>query len=172
MRSVFSGAPELPSLIRIICCLSISGAPDTRVTKEFWIFAESTMLNNLQLIAQENRCQLLNSPETDPLQYITNHPGIDRLSKRYRVDGSYPGTQLAYCRLTRRIQPSIFLLRNKVQAHLKSTLLLRLMVSDWTPHSHSVHRQILTSRHSLLTYDLTPGTPLNRVYYPLCITLE
>jgi len=68
---VFSGAPEPPSLIPIISCLSISGAPDTRVTKEFGIFSESTRLNHLQLIAQENRCQLLNSPETDPVWYIS-----------------------------------------------------------------------------------------------------
>jgi len=83
---VFSGAPELPSLIPIPCCLSISGTPDTRVTKEFEIFTEPSMLNNLQSIVQENRSQLLDPPETDPVQYTLNHPGIDRQSKRYRVD--------------------------------------------------------------------------------------
>jgi len=77
MRSVFSGAPELPRLISIPCCMSISGAPDTRVTKEFEIFTQSSMLNNLQSIAQGNRSQRLDSPETDPVQYISNHPGID-----------------------------------------------------------------------------------------------
>ena len=59
------------------------------------------MLNHCQSIAQENRSQLLDSPETDPVQYIANHPWIDRLSKRYRVDASYPETRLAYSRLTR-----------------------------------------------------------------------
>ena len=49
--------------------------------KEFGIFTESSMLNNLQSISQENGSQLLDSPETDPVQYISNHPGIDRLSK-------------------------------------------------------------------------------------------
>jgi hypothetical protein len=88
MRCVFSGAPELPSLIPIPSCLSTSGAPETRVMKEFGIFTESSMLNTLQSIAQEIRSQLLDSPETDPVQYISNHPGIDRLSKRYRVDVS------------------------------------------------------------------------------------
>jgi len=97
---VFSGAPEHPSLIQIPCCGSISGAPDTRVTKEFAIFTKSSMLNNLQLIAQENRFQLLDSPETDPVQYISHHSGIDRLSKRYGVDVSYSETRLMYCRLT------------------------------------------------------------------------
>ena len=86
ISSVFSGAPELPSLIPIICCLSMSGAQDTRVMKEFEIFNESTMLNHWQWIAQENCCQLFDSPETDPAQCISKHPGIDRLSKQYRVD--------------------------------------------------------------------------------------
>jgi len=80
---VFSGAPEPPSLIPIPCYLSISGTPDTRVPKEFEIFTESSMLNNSQSIAQKNRSQLLDSPETDPVQYISNHPGINRLSKQY-----------------------------------------------------------------------------------------
>jgi hypothetical protein len=83
---VFSGAPELPSLIPIPCCLSISGALDTRVTKELEIFTISSMLNNLQSIAQENRSELLDPPEKDPVQYISNHAGTDRQSKRYRVD--------------------------------------------------------------------------------------
>jgi len=170
-RSVFAGAPELPSLIPILCCLPISGAPDTRVTKEFRIFTNSSMLNNLQSIAQENCSHLLDSPETDSVQYITTHPGIDRLSKRYRVDLSYPETRLTYSRLTRRIQMSISSLRNEVQAHLKSTLLSRLMVSDLTPQAYSIHRPILTCSHSLLTCYPTPGMPLNCVS-PLHIALE
>jgi len=87
---------------------------------------------------------------------ISNHPGIERQSKRYRVDVSYPETWLAYSRLTRIVQPSISSLRNEVQAHLKSTILSSLMVSDLTPHAYSIHRPILTSRHSLLSYALTP----------------
>ena len=170
-RSVFSGAPELPSLIPIPCCSSISDALDSRVTKEFGIFTESSMLNNSQSIAQGNRSQLLDFPETDPVQYISNHRGIDRLSKRYWVNVSYLETRLAYSSLTPRIQPSISSLRNEVQAHLKSTLLSRLMASDLTPHAYSIHRPILTSSHSLLTFDPTTGTPLNREY-PLCIALE
>jgi hypothetical protein len=83
---------------------------------------------------------------------ISNHPGIERQSKRYRVDVSYPETRLAYSRLTRIVQPSISSLRNEVQAHLKSTILSSLMVSDLTPHAYSIHRPILTSRHSLLSY--------------------
>jgi len=135
------------------------------------------MLDNLQSIAQETRCQLLDPPETDPVQYISNHPWIERLFKRYRVDVSHPETQLVYFRLTRRIQPSISSLRNEVQEHLKSTLLSRLMVSDLTLATYSIHRPILTSRYSWFMYDPTPrydptaGTPLNHVY-PLRITLE
>ena len=124
------------------------------------------MLNNDQSIAQENCSQLLYSPETDLVQYISYDPGIDRLSKRYRVDVSYPEIQLAYSRLTQRILPSISGLRNDVQAHLKSTLLSRLMASDLTAPVYSIYRPILTSSHSLLTYDPTPGTPLNREYPP------
>jgi len=144
---------------------------------EFKIFTESSMLNNLQSIAQENRCQLLDPPETDPVQYISNHPWIQRRSKRYRVDVMYRKTWLAYLRLTRRIQSSISLLSNKVQVHLTSTLLSRLMVSDLTPYAYSIHWLILTSHYSLLTYyptpgyGPTPGMPLNHKY-PLRITLE
>jgi len=54
---------------------------------------------------------------------ISNHPGIERLSKRYAVDVSYPESRLAYSRLTRSIQPSISSLRNEVQADLKDTML-------------------------------------------------
>jgi hypothetical protein len=168
---VFSGAPELPSLFPISCCLSISGAPDTRVPKEFEIFTESSMLSNLQSIAQENRSQLLDPPETDPVEDISSHPGIDRQSKRYQVDVSYPETRLAYSMLTGSLQPSISSLRKEVQEQLKFTLLSRLMVSDLTPHAYSIHWPILTSSHTLFTYDPTPGTPLNSVY-PLRIALE
>jgi len=61
------------------------------------------MLNNLQSIAHEYRYQHLDSPETDTSQYISNHPGIERLSKRFRVDVSYPRTWLAYSKPTGRI---------------------------------------------------------------------
>ena len=101
MRSVFSGTPEPPRLIPILCYLSISGAPDTRVTRDFRMITESSMLNNLLWVAQENRSKLLDSPETDPVQYVANHPWIERLSMRSRVDASYPETRLAYSRLTR-----------------------------------------------------------------------
>jgi len=102
------------------------------------------MMNILQSIAQENRCQLLNSPETDPVQYISNHPGIERLSKQYGVDVSYPEIQLTYSRLTQKIQPIISSLRNEVQAHLRSTLLSSVMVLDLTLHAYSIQRLILT----------------------------
>jgi hypothetical protein len=83
---MFSGAPEPPCVIQIIGNLSISGAPDTRIAKEFGIFSESTLLNNLQSVAKENRYQLLDISETDPAQHISNHPGIERLSMPDRVD--------------------------------------------------------------------------------------
>jgi len=139
--------------------------------KDFGIFTESSMLNNFLSIAQENGCQLLDPPDTDPVQYISNHPGIERRSKGYRVDISYLETRLVYFRLTRRIQPSISSLRNEVHAHLKSTLLSRLIVSDLTPHADAIHQPILTSCYSFLAYDPTPGTPLNRVCR-LRITLQ
>jgi len=129
------------------------------------------MLNNVQSIALEYRHQHLDSPETDPSQYISKHPAIERLSKRYRVDVSYPKTRLTYSRLTGIIQPSISSLRNEVQAHLRSTLLSSMMVSDLTPHASSLQRLISTCRHPWFTYDPTPGTPVNREY-PLCISFE
>jgi hypothetical protein len=45
------------------------------------------------------------------------------------------------------------------------------MVLDLIPHTNSIHWPILTNSHSLLTYDPTLGTPLNRVY-ALWIALE
>jgi len=168
---MFSGTPEPPCVIQIIGNLSISGAPDTSIAKEFGIFSESTLLNNLQWIAKENRYQLLDFPETDPAQHISNHPGIERLSMPERVDELYPETWLAYSRLPRRKQLSISSLSNEIQAHLRSTLLSRLMVSDLTPHAYSILRPILTSCDQLLTYDPTPGTPPNCAY-PLRISLE
>jgi hypothetical protein len=96
---MFSAAPECPGVIEIIGNMSISGAPDTRIAKEFGIFSESTLLNNLQSIAKENRCQLLDISETDPAQHISIHPGIEPLSMPDRVDVSYPETRLAYSRL-------------------------------------------------------------------------
>jgi hypothetical protein len=94
-------------VIQIICFLNIAGAPDISIANEFEIFTESKMLNNLQSIAHENRYQHLDSPEVHPSWYVSNHPGIDRLSKRYRVDVSYSKTQLVYSGLTRRIPLSI-----------------------------------------------------------------
>jgi len=166
-----SGVPEPPCVIQIICFLSIAGAPDTRIAKEFGIFTESIMLNNLQSIAHENHYQHLDSPETEPSQYISNHPGMERLCKRYRVDVSYPKTRLAYSRLTRWIPPSIFSLSNEIQAHLRSTFLSSVMVTDLTLHAYSIQRLISTCRHSLFKYNPTSGTPLNREY-PLCTTFE
>jgi len=52
------------------------------------------MLNNLLSIAKENHYQLRDYPETDPAQYISNHPRIERLSQQYRVDVSYPDTRI------------------------------------------------------------------------------
>jgi len=51
-RFVFSGTPEPPSLFPIICCMSISGTPDTRVTKFLGISSESTMVNNSESISE------------------------------------------------------------------------------------------------------------------------
>jgi len=129
------------------------------------------MLNNLQSIAHEYCYQHLDSPETDPSQYISNHPWIEWLSKWYQVDMSYHRTRLTYSRLTGRIQPSISSHRNEVLAHQRSTLLSSVKVSDLTPHAYSIHRPLSTCQHSLFTYDPTPGTPLNREYL-LCIIFE
>jgi len=129
------------------------------------------MLNILQSIAHEYHYQLLDSPETDSAQYISNHPGIERLSEWYRVDVSYPETQLTYSRLTWRIQLSISSLMNDVLVHLRSTLMLSLMVSDLTLHTDAIERSISTSRHSLLPDIPTLGRPLNRVY-ALRITVD
>jgi len=87
---------------------------------------------------------------------ISNHRGIENLSKRYQVDVSYPEIRLAYSRLTRSIQLSISSLRNEVQEHLNGTMLSSLMVSNLTPHACSIQRPNLTSRHSLLSYAPTP----------------
>jgi hypothetical protein len=156
MRSVYSGVPEPPNLIQIIWCVSIWGGPDTTVTKEFGIFNELTILNCFQSIAQETRCQFFHSPETDPAPNISNYPGIDRLSKQYRVDVSYSEIRLTYCRLTWRIELSISSLQNELQAHPNGTMLLKLMVSDLTLHAYSIQRPILTSSHSLFSYAPTP----------------
>jgi len=166
-----SGAHEPPCVIQIMCFLSIPGAPDTRIAKEFGIFTESLMLNNLQSIAHENHYQHLDSPETEPSQYISNHPGIERPSERYRVDVSYPTIRPANSSLTRRLPLSISSLSNEIKANVRSTFLLSVMVSDLTPHAYSIERLISTCRHLLFTYDLTPGMPLN-CEYPLCISFE
>jgi hypothetical protein len=96
----FAGASQPPCVTQIIYYLSRSEAPDTRIGKEFGIFTESTMLNNLQSIAKENRNQHLDFPETDQAQYISNHIGIEKLSNQYPVDASYPETRLAYSRVS------------------------------------------------------------------------
>jgi hypothetical protein len=80
--------------------MSITGAPDSRIGKEFGIFSESTHVNNSHSIARENRYQLLDFPEADPVPYISNHSVIERLSKQYPVDVLYPETRLAYSRVT------------------------------------------------------------------------
>jgi hypothetical protein len=156
-----SRAPGPPCVIQIICFLSIAGALDTTIVKEFVIFTESIMLNNLQSIAHENCYQHLYSPETEPSLYISNHPGIERLSMWYWVDPSYSKTRLVDSSLTRGIPLSISSFSNEIQAHLRSTLLASVMVWDMTLHSYSNQRQISTCRHLLFTYDPTPGTHLN-----------
>jgi len=165
------GASEPPSVIQNICFLTIEDALDTRIANKFGIFTESIMLSNLQSIAHENRYQHLNSPETDPSQYISNHPGIESLSKRYRIDVLYSKIQLTYCRVARRIPPSISSLSNYFQAHLRTTLLSSMMVSDLTPNTYSNQQLSSTCRQSLFIYNPTPGMPLHRKY-PLCITFE
>jgi hypothetical protein len=135
------------------------------------------MLNNWQSIAQKNRSELLDSPETYSVHYNYNHMWIESVSKQYRVYVLYPKIRLTYSRHTRSIQMTVSSLRHEVQAHLKSTLLSRLTVADLTPHPDSIHWPVLSSRYSLLTsdptpgYGPTPGKPLNCVY-PLRITLE
>ena len=133
----FSSAPDPLSVIPIISYLPIAGAPGTGIAKQFRIFTESTMLKTLQSITQENRDQLLDSPEADPTQYISNHPEMGRLSRQYRVDVSYPKTWLVYSSDAWRIRPSISSLWNEVQAHLRSSLLLSLIVSYLTLHACS-----------------------------------
>jgi len=145
-RFVFSAVPELQRVIPIITCESISGPPDTRVTKGLRIFSESTMLNNSQWIAQENRCQLLDCPVSEPVLYLPNQPGVERHSKPWTVHVSYSKTQLTYSRLTWGIQLSVSSLRNEVQAHLRSTLLSSVMVSNLTPHADSTQRLISTTQ--------------------------
>jgi len=129
------------------------------------------MLKNVQSIAQENHYQFVDSPETDPAQYISDDPGMELLSKQYRVDVSYLKTCLVHSRLTQRIHPRISSLRNQVQVHLRSTLMLSVMVSGLTPHACSIERPISTCCNSLLPDDPASRMPLNCVY-PLCITLD
>jgi hypothetical protein len=83
----------------------------------------------------------------------------------------YSKRWLAYCRHIRRILSYISPLTNKVPAHLRSTLMLRVMVSDLTQYTYSIQRLLSISRYSLFTYDPTAGAPLIRVYL-LCITYE
>ena len=166
-----SDAPEPLFVIQRICFLSIADTTDTQIGQQFGILTDSIMVNCLQSIARENRYQHLESPETDPSQYISNHPGIERLSTRYRVDVFYPKTWHLYSRLNCRISPIISLLSNEIQAHLRSSLLSSVMVSDLTRHTYSIQWLILTCRHPLFTYDSTPDMPLNHEY-PLYITFE
>jgi hypothetical protein len=167
----FSGMTEPWCLIHIISYWTISGTPDTTIAQEFGIFSDSKMLNNLQRNAKENRNQLLDLSGTDWARYISNHRGIENLSKWYPVDISYPETWLAYFRHTWRLQLSISSLQNEIQAHLRSTLPSRLMVSDLSPHAYSFQHPILRSRHLSLTDNPTPDISLNRAY-PLRITLQ
>jgi len=146
-----SGAPEPPRPFVIIPLVSIWGAPDTTVTKDFTIFNESTILEDVHSIAQQNCCQSLDSAGTDLAQNISNHPEIESLSKQYRVDVSYSETRLVYSNLMGRHQPGISSLRHAVQAFLKGTILSRLMVTDLTLDAYSIQRPIFTHHHSLLT---------------------
>jgi hypothetical protein len=68
-------------VIQITGYLSISGTLQTRIATEFRIFTKSTMLNSFQSIAKDNHYQLLRIPEIDPAQYVSNHPGIERMSE-------------------------------------------------------------------------------------------
>ena len=112
---------------------------------EFGIFTKSTMLNNSQSIAQNNSYQLFDSPVTDPAQNISIHPGIERLSQRYRVDVSWPKTSLMYFRIISGIQLTIPSLRNEVQAHPRSTCLSSLTASGLTPHAYFIESPISIS---------------------------
>jgi hypothetical protein len=140
------------------------------MVKEFGILSELSMMNISQWIAKENQYQPCDFPETDPAQYFSNHLGIERLSKPYPVDESYPETRLVFSSLSRVFKQSISSHRNNLQAHLRSTLLSRVFVSDLTLHANSVQHPNWTSRHSLLTSNPTLGKPLNSAY-PLCISL-
>jgi len=167
----FAGVPRPLRVNQTIRFLSIWGALDPRIAKQFGIFTESSILNNLQWIPQGNRYQHLDSTETDPALYICNYPGIERLFKRNQVGVSYPKIHLVYSWLTRSIQLSIVSISNEVQVHLRSTLLTSLMISHLTPHVYSIQRLVSTGRHSLFTYYPTSGKPLNCIY-PLHITFE
>ena len=136
---VFSGAYEPPSLIPIISCSSISGAPDTRVTnQQDWIILSRCTRESLS--TSQLFC------DWSSIVSLSNDPGIETLSKRYPLNVSYPKTWLAYSRLTRRIQPCISSLRNEVQSHLRSTLLSSVTVSDLTPHTYSIQWLISTTQ--------------------------
>jgi len=87
---------------------------------------------------------------------------MERLSKQYRVNVSYPKTRLAYFRLSQRILPSNSLLSHEIQAHLRSALLSSVMVSDLTLHAYSIQWLISTCRYSLFTPNPTSGKPLKR----------
>jgi len=105
-----------------------------------------------------------------------NEPNQTKARAEHLTPSGLPGpvpntSQLTYSTRTRRIQPRISSLSNDIQEHPRSSLLSRLMVSDLTTHADSIQGQLMTSCNSLLTYDTTPGTPLNWAY-PLRITLD
>lgn len=95
----FSAASEPPIVIQLIWVFSISGTPDTRITKLFGIFTTSTMLNNVLSIAQEHCYQHLDSPAADSALYISDLQGIQTLSKQCQVDVLKPNRHLADSRL-------------------------------------------------------------------------
>jgi len=136
----FSGEPDPPSVNPIIGYLNISETSDYRDLMQFRIFTESTMLNYLPPIAQENSDQLLSCHDTEPPSFNSHNPGIEWRYRWYRVSVSDPESPLKYATLTGRIQPSILSLFNQVQAHLLSTLLLSLMFPNLTLHAYSIQK--------------------------------
>jgi hypothetical protein len=93
-------------------------------------------INHINRFSVNCRSESLSTSRPRQIQLrISNHPGIERLSKRYRGDVLDPDTRLTYSRLTQQVQPIISSLTNDVQAHLQGTMLSSLMVSDLTPHA-------------------------------------
>jgi len=120
------------------------------------------MLNHLQSIVKENHYQLLDIPGTDPAQYITNHPGTAKASKWYRVDISCPETWLAYSRLIIKIKPSISLLSNEIQVHIRiETARIFSSTADFVKLPISINMQS-HSRHA-------SGLCIPTLHYPWVI---